>query len=97
MQEFYFALLGDEVKLPLYVTGVGATDPERHCTRPTGHVYHQVIYTARGEGVLIIDGEEYKIPKCTGFFPSCILSPRIQGKGRRQLGNPLGVILRGFC
>lgn len=68
MQEFYFALLGDEVKLPLYVTGVGATDPERHCTRPTGHVYHQVIYTARGEGVLIIDGEEYKIPKRTGFF-----------------------------
>lgn len=27
MQEFYFALLSDEVKLPLYVTGVGATDP----------------------------------------------------------------------
>lgn len=68
MQEFYFALLGDEVKLPLYVTGVGATDPERHCVRPSGHVYHQVIYTARGEGVLTIDGEEHKIPKCSGFF-----------------------------
>lgn len=68
MQEFYFALLGDEVKLPLYVTGVGSTDPERHCVRPSGHVYHQVIYTARGEGVLTIDGEEHKIPKCSGFF-----------------------------
>lgn len=68
MQEFYFALLGDEVKLPLYVTGVGSTDPERHCNRPSGHVYNQVIYTSRGEGVLVFDGEEYKIPRCTGFF-----------------------------
>lgn len=68
MQEFYFALLGDEVKLPVYVTGVGATDPERRCARPSGHVYHQIIYTARGEGILTIDGEEYRIPKCTGFF-----------------------------
>ena len=68
MQEFYFALLGDEVKLPLYITGVGATDPERHCSRPTGHVYNHVIYTARGEGVLTIDGVEHKIPKGSGFF-----------------------------
>lgn len=68
MQEFYFALLGDEVNLPLYVTGVGSTDPERHCSRPAGHVYHQVIYTANGEGVLHIGEEEYKIPKNTGFF-----------------------------
>lgn len=68
MQEFYFALLSDEVKLPLYVTGVGATDPERRCTRPGGHVYNQVIYTARGEGILTIDGEEHRIPKNCGFF-----------------------------
>lgn len=68
LQEFYFALLGDEVNLPLYVTGVGSTDPERHCVRPTGHVYNQVIYTAKGEGILTIDGEEYRIPENSGFF-----------------------------
>lgn len=68
MQEFYFALLGDEVKLPLYVTGVGSTDPEYHCRRTNGHVYHQIIFGARGEGVLYIDGNEYKIPQGTGFF-----------------------------
>lgn len=68
MQEFYFALLGDEVKLPVYVTGVGSTDPEWHCIRPSGHVYHQIIYTAHGEGLLKIDGEEYRIPKGCGFF-----------------------------
>ena len=68
MQEFYFALLGDEVKLPLYVTGVGSTDPEYHCRRTNGHVYHQVIFSARGEGVLYINGNEYKIPQGTGFF-----------------------------
>lgn len=68
MQEFYFALLGDEVKLPIYVTGVGSTDPEWHCTRPGGHVYNQIIYSVKGEGVLIIDGTEHRIPKCSGFF-----------------------------
>lgn len=68
MQEFYFALLGDEVKLPVYVTGVGSTDPEWHCVRPSGHVYHQIIYTAKGEGLLKINGEEYRIPKGSGFF-----------------------------
>lgn len=68
MQEFYFALLGDEVKLPLYVTGCGSSDPEHHCVRPSGLGYHQVIYTAGGEGVLKLDGEEYRIPKGFGFF-----------------------------
>ncbi len=67
MQEFCFALLGDEVKLPVYVTGVGATDPELHCERPSGHVYHQVIYTASGEGVLKLDGEIHRISKGMGF------------------------------
>lgn len=67
MQEFCFALLGDEVKLPIYVTGVGSTDPECHCMRPSGHVYHQVIYTAGGEGILYLDGEKHKIGKGTGF------------------------------
>ena len=68
MQEFYFALLGDEVKLPIYVTGVGATDPEYHCIRPNGHVYYQIIFSARGEGVLTFDSNEYKIPQGTGFY-----------------------------
>lgn len=68
MKEFYFALLGDEVKLPLYVTGVGSTDPEYHCQRPNGHVYYQLLYTARGEGVLTLDGVEYKIPEGVGFY-----------------------------
>ncbi len=68
MQEFYFALLGDEVKLPIYVTGVGSTDPEWHCVRPSGHVYNQIIYAARGDGLLIVDGVEYKIPKGWGFY-----------------------------
>ncbi len=68
LQEFYFALLGDEVKLPIYVTGVGSTDPERHCSRPGGHVYNQIIYSVRGEGVLIVDGVEHKISKGSGFF-----------------------------
>ena len=74
MQEFYFALLGDEVKLPIYVTGVGSTDPEWHCVRPSGHVYNQIIYAARGDGLLIVDGVEYKIPKGWGFYlPANIL------------------------
>lgn len=68
MQEFYFALLGGEVKLPVYLTGVGSTDPEWHCIRPSGHVYHQVIYTASGEGTLTVDGEVYRIAKGSGFF-----------------------------
>lgn len=68
MQELYFAMLGDEINLPLYVTGVGSSDPERNCVRPSGHIYNQIIYTARGEGVLTFDGQDYMIPKGCGFF-----------------------------
>lgn len=68
MQEFYFALLGDEVKLPVYVTGVGATDPEFHCIRTNGHVYYQIIFSAKGEGILTFDSNEYRIPQGTGFY-----------------------------
>ncbi len=68
MKEFYFALLGDEVKLPVYVTGVGSTDPEYHCKRTNGHVYYQMLYTARGEGILTLDGIEYRIPQGMGFY-----------------------------
>lgn len=68
MQEFYFSLLGDEVKLPVYITGVGATDPEYRCIRPNGHVYYQLIFCAGGEGIVRFDSQEYKVPQGVGFY-----------------------------
>lgn len=68
MTDFSYPILNDEVALPFYVTGIGAIDTEWHVKRDEGYVYDQIIYCVRGQGKLIVEGEEYVIEPGFGYY-----------------------------
>lgn len=68
MTDFSYPILNDEVQLPLYVTGVGVIDTEWHVKREEGFPYYQIIYCVRGQGKLVIDGQEFVIEAGQGFY-----------------------------
>ncbi len=68
MTDFSYPILNDEVQLPFYVTGVGVIDTEWHVKREEGFPYYQIIYCVRGQGKLIIDGQEFVIEAGQGFY-----------------------------
>ena len=68
MTDYYYPVLNDEVELPLYLLGAGARDCEWHFIREEGYPNHQIIYCTRGEGVLKVDGGEYKISAGDLFY-----------------------------
>lgn len=68
MTDFCYPILNDEVNLPFYVAGIGSIDTEWHVKRDEGYVHNQLIYCVRGQGKLIVDGEEYDIEPGHGFY-----------------------------
>lgn len=64
MNNSIYPVLGAQMKLPFYVSGVGISDPEYHVVRSSGLVSYQILYTRNGAGVLEIDGR--KLPQIPG-------------------------------
>ncbi|MFR0870030.1 MAG: AraC family ligand binding domain-containing protein [Oscillospiraceae bacterium] len=64
MNNSIYPVLGAQMKLPFYVSGVGISDPEYHVVRSSGLVSYQILYTRSGAGVLEIDGR--KLPQIPG-------------------------------
>lgn len=68
MTDFSYPILNDEIQLPFYVVGAGSSDTEWHVKRDEGFPYYQIIYCIRGQGRLIIDGQEFVIESGQGFY-----------------------------
>lgn len=68
MQNAVYPVIGRQIKLPFYLTGIGVSDPEYHVTRENGLVSHQLLFTTAGEGRLIVDGCEYTQTKGSAFY-----------------------------
>ena len=51
MNNSIYPVLGAQMKLPFYVSGVGISDPEYHVVRSSGLVSYQILYTRSGAGV----------------------------------------------
>lgn len=68
MTDYCYPVVGDEIKLPMYVLGAGARDREFHFIREEGYPNHQIIYCVRGSGVLKLDGVETPIREGDGFY-----------------------------
>lgn len=68
MQGYSFPLLTTEKELPFYVESIGVNVLQYHVKREFGYHIPQIIYSTKGEGVLIIDEVTYPITPGTVFF-----------------------------
>lgn len=68
MNNYLFALITEEDKLPYYVKGVGGLRNQDHIERPNGYTDYQWIHCVRGAGKLLIDNKEYIVHKNIGFL-----------------------------
>ena len=67
MSSFY-PVLGKQKCLPFYLTGIGVTDPEYHIVREPGLISHQILFTLRGAGKLLVGGRSYLLEKDSLFY-----------------------------
>ncbi|MGN0552056.1 MAG: AraC family transcriptional regulator [Oscillospiraceae bacterium] len=63
MYNAVYPILGNETKLPFYLSGIGRTSPEFHIKRDTGLCSHQFLFTVKGRGVLIVNDRKYTLEK----------------------------------
>ena len=68
MTDYCYPVLGDEVALPFFITGIGARDQEFHFIREAGYPNHQIIYCVRGSGKVILDDQTYDIKEGDAFY-----------------------------
>ena len=52
MHSAVYPVLGNETRLPFYLSGIGRTEPEFHVKRDKGLTSHQFLFTAKGSSRL---------------------------------------------
>ena len=57
IQNVIYPVFSDEY--PIYLTGIGISEPEYHVERQTGLASHQFLFTLDGEGELLCGGQCY--------------------------------------
>lgn len=63
-----FLILGEEVKLPVYVTAVGGDKTQKYTERVNGYPEYHWIHCVKGKGILIIENCEFTISQNMGFL-----------------------------
>ncbi|MBQ5334300.1 MAG: AraC family ligand binding domain-containing protein, partial [Oscillospiraceae bacterium] len=63
MYNAVYPVLGNEMGLPFYLSGIGRTSPEFHIKRDTGLISHQFLFTVKGRGILIVKDRRYILEK----------------------------------
>lgn len=66
--KWIYPILGDQKRLPVYLSGIGIAEPEYHVCRNQGLVSHQFLYTQSGRGIVIVDGKRYHMEKESLFY-----------------------------
>jgi len=58
-----YPVLGNETRLPFYLSGIGRTSPEFHIMRDKGLSSHQFLFTVSGRGILMVNDKKYVLEK----------------------------------
>lgn len=54
-----YPVLARQTGFPVYLSGIGVTDPEYHVVREQGLISHQILFTLEGEGRIHVDGKTF--------------------------------------
>ncbi len=70
MHSAVYPVLGNETRLPFYLSGIGRASPEFHVKRDKGLTSHQFLFTIKGHGILLVNGRKYILEKNSlTYFP----------------------------
>ena len=68
IEESIYPFFPEAERLPFYLTGIGGSEYQSHIKRDEGYQWHQLLFSAEGEGVLKADGQSFEIKKGSCFF-----------------------------
>lgn len=68
-----YPVIGKQTDLPFYLSGIGISTPEYNLKRERGLISHQLFFTKKGTGKLIVDGKTF-VQKSGSIF---YMSPKI--------------------
>lgn len=63
-----YPVIGIQECYPVYLTGIGISDPEFHTHREEGLISHQILFTMSGKGKIIVGDKEYTAGKGSIFY-----------------------------
>ena len=67
-----YPILREEKELPLYLENMGLQRCQDHIIRQEGYSFPQILYSTKGSGVLVVDGEKHPVPPGSAIFlPAC--------------------------
>ncbi|RKI39118.1 AraC family transcriptional regulator [bacterium D16-51] len=59
MSETIYPVIGNQVNLPVYLSGIGVAEPEYYIVREQGLISHQFLFTKNGRGIFKAGGNSY--------------------------------------
>lgn len=65
-----YPVIGNQTRLPFYLTGIGVSECEYHIKREQGLVSHQFLFTAEGAGKVFLDGRSFVMKKGSMLYLS---------------------------
>ena len=63
-----YPVIGAQECYPVYLTGIGISDPEFHTHREEGLISHQILFSMSGKGKIIVGNKEYTAGKGSIFY-----------------------------
>ena len=68
LEENIYPYFPEGSKLPFCLTGIGGSEYQCPISRPNGYQWHQILYCAKGEGILKTDKGELPLKSGSCFF-----------------------------
>ncbi|MGN0595919.1 MAG: helix-turn-helix domain-containing protein [Ruminiclostridium sp.] len=65
-----YPVIGNQTRLPFYLTGIGVSECEYHIKREQGLISHQFLFTAEGTGKVFVDGRSFLMKKGSMLYLS---------------------------
>lgn len=68
MLDIVYPIIGAETSLPLYLNGIGISDPESGAKRKNGLFSHQFLFTTDGQGMVTVGNNSHILRRGSIFY-----------------------------
>lgn len=68
INDYFYPYNAEARKLPVHMTGIGGSEYQYHIIRNDGYHWHQILFSAHGNGILKFDNETVPVNEGDFFF-----------------------------